>query len=119
MIGITSKGELISVKRGHRPKGFLIGILITDPKHLTEENLKRIKLRFHGPDGQLNQYRCLDALHIDQAQIDLQAGELTLQPQKSFHQDLSTRQLGVKSKIHKHIKALGHLLQYLSKKLQS
>lgn len=119
MIGITSKGELISVKAGQRPKGFLTGILITDPEHLTEENLKKIRLRFHGPSGRLNQHRCLDVLHIDQAQIDLKVDELTLKPQKSDLQDLSTHQFGVKSKIHKHIKALEHLLQYLSKKLQS
>lgn len=70
MIGITSKGELISVKAGQRPKGFLTGILITDPEHLTEENLTKIKLRFHGSNGQLNQHHCLSALNISQDQID-------------------------------------------------
>ncbi|WP_251992245.1 hypothetical protein [Acinetobacter sp. ANC 4218] len=119
MIGITSKGELISVEVGQRPKGLLTGILITDPEHLTEENLAKIKLRFHGPDGQLNQYRCLDALHIDQDQIDLKGDESTLELQKSDLPDLSTHQFGVKSRIREHKEALGRLLQYLSKKLQS
>ena len=82
MIGVTSKGKLISVKAGQRPTGFLIGILITDPEHLTEENLTKIKLRFHGPDGQLNRYRCLDVLHIDQGRIDQKDDESPLQLQK-------------------------------------
>lgn len=80
MIGVTSKGELISVKVGQRPKGFLIGILITDPEHLTEENVTKIKLHFHGSDGQSNQHHCLSALNISQDQIDLKDGELTPKP---------------------------------------
>lgn len=119
MIGVTSEGKLISVKAGQRPKGFLVGILITDPEHLTEENLTKIKFRFHGPDGQLNRYRCLDALYIDQGRIDQKDGESPLQPQKSDHLDLSTRQFGVMFRIREHKKAFERLLQYLSKKLQS
>gem|GEM_PF-5141410 len=119
MIGITSKGELISVKIGQRPKGFLVGILITDPRHLTEENLTKIKLRFHGPDGQLNRYCCLNALHIDQDRIDQKDDESPLQLQKSDHLDLFTHQFGVKFRIREHKKAFERLLQYLSKKFQS
>lgn len=119
MIGITSKGKLISVEVGQRPKGFLTGILITNPEHLTEENLSKIKLRFHGPDGQLNQYRCLDALHIDQDRIDRKDDESPLQLQKSGPLNLSTHQFGVMFRIREHKEALGRLLQYLSKKLQS
>lgn len=119
MIGITSKGELISVKVDQRAKGFLVGILITDPEHLTEENLKKIRLRFHGSDGQLNRYRCLNALHIDQDQIDQKDDESPLQLQKSDHLDLSTHQFGVRFQIHEHKKAFERLLEYLSKKLQS
>lgn len=119
MIGITSKGDLISLSKGQRSKNFLIGILITDPEHLSEDNLSRIKLRFYGSNGQLNQHRCLSVLHISQDQIDQKNDELASISQKSDLLNLSTHQYGVKFRIREHVKILGSLLQYLSKKLLS
>lgn len=119
MIGITSKGDLISLSKGQRSKDFLIGILITDPEHLSDDNLSKIKLRFYGSNGQLNQHRCLSALHISQDQIDQKDDGLASIPQKSDLLNLSTHQYGVKFRIREHVKILGSLLQYLSKKLLS
>ncbi|WP_228157165.1 hypothetical protein [Acinetobacter sp. CFCC 11171] len=119
MIGITSKGELISVNASHRPKGVLTGILITDPEQITVENLTKIKLRFYGSDGQLNQHHCLSVLNISQDQIDPKGDESSLQLQKFDLLGLTIRRSGAGIQIHVSTKPLGRLLQYLSKKLQS
>ena len=118
MIGITSKKKLITLKAGQRPKAPLVGVLITNPEYLPE-HLLNLKLRFHGPDYQLNQYHCLNALHIDQDQIDQMDDESPSQLQKFDLLNLSIHRSEVGIQIHVSTEPLGRLLQYLSKKLQS
>jgi hypothetical protein len=119
MIGITSKNKLITLEAGQRSKAHLVGVLITDPEHMTEENLSRIKLHFHRPDDQLNQHRCLGALNIDQGQIDQKDDESTLKPQKFDLLNLSIRQVGGVLQIDVRTKVFERLGKALLKRLQS
>lgn len=65
MIGITKKGELLTIKDNSPITGHqLIGVIITDPDQLNESYLN-ISNHFYSKDSQQLEKLILDALHIN------------------------------------------------------
>ena len=64
VIGITKKGELISIKRGQSFTGMgFLGIIITNPEDLANDDLGIIGCRFSQPDSEQLRSEILHVLH--------------------------------------------------------
>jgi len=118
MIGITNKKRFISLKKGVKTGCILTGIIITNPDDLPE-SLSHFKPKFLSPDDQLNQYRSLEALHIDQSQLDCRHDESPSQPRTfdllgiSIHQPSASIQITVNTMVFR------NLWKYLIQKVQA
>lgn len=118
MIGITNKNRLISLKKDRRTGCVLTGIIITNPNDLPE-SLSHFKAKFLSQDDQVNQHRCLDALHIDPCQLDSPHGESPSQPQKIDFLEISIRQSLAGIQISVNSKVLQSLWKSLIQKVQA
>lgn len=70
MIAITDKGELIPVKRGQSFTGFgFLGIIITNPEDLANDEYGAIGCRFSQPDSEKLRSEIQQVLHKYQAPL--------------------------------------------------